>query len=82
MKLFVGLDVSLAKTSVCVISEFGKIIKEAEVESEPELLARWLDDLDGSTAVIGLEAGPCCDADGNAPGERRAKNNANQVGPP
>lgn len=61
MKLFVGLDVSLAKTSVCVISEHGKIIKEAETESEPEVLARWLgwlDGLDGSVAAIGLEAGP------------------------
>ena len=34
MKLFVGLDVSLAKTLVCVISEHGKIIKEAEAQSE------------------------------------------------
>jgi len=51
------LDVSLAKTSVCVISEHGKIIKEAETESEPEVLTRWLDDLDGSIAAIGLEAG-------------------------
>lgn len=58
MKLFVGLDVSLAKTSVCVISEYGKILKEAEIESAPEVLARWLDDLDGSIAAIGLEAGP------------------------
>lgn len=35
MKFFVGLDVSLAKTSVCVISEHGKIFKEAETESDP-----------------------------------------------
>jgi len=58
MKLFVGLDVSLTKTAICVISEHGQIIKEAETESEPEVLARWLDELDGSIAVIGLEAGP------------------------
>ena len=58
MKVFVGLDVSLAKTAICVISEHCKIIKEAEIESEPEILARWLDDLDGSIVAIGLEAGP------------------------
>jgi transposase len=58
MKFFVGLDVSFAKTSICVISEHGQIIKEAETESEPEVLARWLDELDGSIAAIGLEAGP------------------------
>jgi transposase len=58
MKLFIGLDVSLAKTSFCVISEHGKIIKEAETESAPDALVRWLDDLDGSIAGIDLEAGP------------------------
>ena len=57
MKLFVGLDVSLSKSSVCVVSEHGQIFKEAETESEPEPLARWLDELDGSIAAIGLEAG-------------------------
>ncbi|MEV8468647.1 IS110 family transposase, partial [Fluviibacterium sp. DFM31] len=58
MRLFVGLDVSLAKTAICVLSEHGKIIKEAEVASEPEMLVRWLGDLDGRIAAIGLEAGP------------------------
>lgn len=46
------------KTSICVISEYGNIIKEADAESEPEVLARWLNDLSGSIAAIGLEAGP------------------------
>jgi transposase len=58
MKPFVGLDVSLAKTAVCVVSEHGQIVKEAETESEPEVLAHWLDELDGNIAAIGLEAGP------------------------
>src|SRR5690606_15736026 len=35
MKLFIGLDVSLAKTAVCVINEYGKIAKEAQVPSDP-----------------------------------------------
>ena len=34
MKLFVGLDVSLVKTAICVISEYGKIIKEADKAAE------------------------------------------------
>lgn len=58
MKLFVGLDVSLEKTAICVISEHGKIVREAQAASEPEALARWIENLDGTIAVVGLEAGP------------------------
>lgn len=58
MKLFVGLDVSLEKTAICVISEHGKIVKEAQVASEPEALLGWFGDLDGAIASVGLEAGP------------------------
>jgi transposase len=58
MRLFVGLDVSLAKIAVCAISEHGRIVREAQVASEPEALLRWIDEQDGSIAAIGLEAGP------------------------
>lgn len=58
MRLFVGLDVSLAKTAICVVSEHGKIVKEAQVASEPEALASWIGEQNGSIAAIGLEAGP------------------------
>lgn len=59
MKLFVGLDVSLEKTAICVISEHGKIMKEVQVASEPDALLRWIREPDGVTAAIGLELGPC-----------------------
>lgn len=42
MRLFVGLDVSLEKTAICMISEHGKIVKEAQAASESEALLRWL----------------------------------------
>ena len=58
MRLFIGLDVSLTNTEICVISEHGKVIKETEVMTEPEVLVRWLGNLDGNVAAIGLEAGP------------------------
>jgi len=58
MKLLIGLDVSLAKTAICVVNEHGKIVKETEVASEPEALARFTGTLSGTIAVIGLEAGP------------------------
>jgi predicted NBD/HSP70 family sugar kinase len=50
MKLFVGLDVSLEKTAICVISEHGKIVKEPQAASEPEALLRWISDQDGTIA--------------------------------
>jgi len=58
MGLFIGLDVSLAKSAICVVSEYGKIVQEAEVASEPEPLLAWLHTLDGTIAALGLEAGP------------------------
>lgn len=58
MRLFIGLDVSLAKTAICVVSEHGKIVQEAEVASEPEPLLAWLHTLDGTIVALGLEAGP------------------------
>lgn len=58
MKLFVGLDVSLERTAICVISEHGKIERETQASSEPEALTRWVGDLDGAIAAICLEAGP------------------------
>lgn len=58
MKLFVGLDVSLEKTAICVIREHGKIVKEAQVASEPDALLHWISDQDGAVAAVGLEAGP------------------------
>ena len=58
MKLFVGMDVSLAMTAICVVSEHGKIIEEAEAASEPEVLSRWLGELDRRVAVVGLDPGP------------------------
>ncbi len=59
MKLFVGLDVPLEKTAICVISEHGKIVKEAQVASEPEALSCWISDQDGAIAAVGLELAPC-----------------------
>jgi transposase len=58
MRLFVGLDVSLEKTAICMLNEHGKIVKETQIASEPEVLARWIGEHPGSIAAVGLEAGP------------------------
>ena len=56
MKLLVGLDVSLEKTEICVISEHGMVVRETQAASEPEALAHWIKNLEGTNAAIGLEA--------------------------
>ncbi|WP_264214424.1 IS110 family transposase [Leisingera thetidis] len=58
MHMFIGLDVSLASTAACVLSEHGKVMKETKVDSEPEALITFLRSLSGSMITIGLEAGP------------------------
>ena len=58
MDVYIGLDVSLASTAICVLGEKGKIVTEARVASAPEALVAFLRELPHGIAVIGLEAGP------------------------
>src|SRR5438309_8022487 len=55
---YVGIDVSLEASSVCVIDGSGKIVREAKVASEPAALIAWFGGLGLALARIGLEAGP------------------------
>lgn len=59
MRYFVGLDVSLKKTAVCVVDEQGKVIREGFAETEPAMLDAWLKETGHAFERIGLEAGPC-----------------------
>ena len=38
MKTYVGLDVSLEKTSVCIVDESAAVLKEAIVASKPDAI--------------------------------------------
>lgn len=58
MEHFVGLDVSLEWTSVCVVDEVGQIVREAKVLSEPDALVAFFAELDARVTRICLEAGP------------------------
>jgi transposase len=55
---YVGIDVSLELSSVCVVDGRGKIVKEAKVASEPEALVCFFKELGVPVNRIGLEAGP------------------------
>jgi transposase len=58
MEHYAGIDVSLESASLCVVDATGRIIREAKVASEPEVLIAWFNRLELTMTRIGLEAGP------------------------
>jgi predicted NBD/HSP70 family sugar kinase len=42
MDYFAGLDVSVKETSVCILDDAGRIVKEVKVASEPRALPKVL----------------------------------------
>jgi transposase len=58
MNHYVGLDVSVKETSLCIVDETGKICREVKVVSHPDDLIEFLKDPDWHVVRIGLEAGP------------------------
>ena len=58
MEHYAGIDVSLERSSVCVVDSSGRIIREAKVASEPEALVGFFGQLGLPVVRIGLEAGP------------------------
>jgi len=57
MKHYIGLDISLNETHICIINQDGDIVREGKALSEPEALAAFLCDLPLAIELIGLEAG-------------------------
>jgi transposase len=58
MEHYAGIDVSLERSSVCVVDSTGRIVREAKVASEPEALVVFFHQLNVAVTRIGLEAGP------------------------
>jgi len=58
MAYFAGLDVSVKETSVCIVDDAGKIVREVRVASEPKALLQVLTNTNYRFKRIGLEAGP------------------------
>ena len=60
MDHFAGLDVSVKQTSICIVDDTGRIVREVKVASEPQALLkvlgnqayRFKKDRAGSRAVI------------------------------
>ncbi|WP_200957927.1 IS110 family transposase [Sphingomonas sp. Root710] len=55
--LFVGLDVSVAETSVCIMDRDGGLVREGKVQTDPEAIGRYLAKHARDAERIGLEAG-------------------------
>jgi transposase len=58
MDYFAGLDVSVKETSVCIVDDTGKTIRELKAASEPAALLAVLNTPAYHFKRIGLEAGP------------------------
>src|SRR5438046_6435449 len=55
---YIGLDVSLKRTSICVVNQVGSVVREGVVESEPEAIAAFVRLKAPGAVRIGLETGP------------------------
>jgi transposase len=55
---YVGLDVSLEETAICIVDDAGAILREGKVETEPEAISTWLRLVGEPIERLGLEAGP------------------------
>jgi len=58
MEYYVGLDVSLKQTSICVVNETGSVVREGVVDSDPEAIAAFVRLHAPGALRIGLETGP------------------------
>src|SRR6202163_3238993 len=55
---YVGLDVSLKQTSICVVDETGSVVREGVVDSDPEAIAAFVRSKAPGAVRVGLETGP------------------------
>jgi transposase len=57
MQFFVGIDISLETSSICIIDERGVIIKEGKTASDPYSIAQFIRHRGRKVEHVGLEAG-------------------------
>ena len=58
MQHYVGLDLSVKETSVCIVDKAGKVIREVKVATKPVPILAVLTEEALAIERIGLEAGP------------------------
>jgi transposase len=57
MKYYVGLDVSMKETFVCIENELGKVVHQGHVSTEPKLIAEYIKKFQISVEKVGIESG-------------------------
>ncbi len=67
MEIFIGSDVSVASSAVCVLDEHGRVVKRAQIDREPEALLACVRNLPGPVEAVGLD-GPAVAGDSSRPG--------------
>ena len=58
MEYYVGLDVSLKQTSICVVDRAGLVVREGVIDSDPEAISGYVRSKAPNAVRIGLETGP------------------------
>ena len=58
MEYYVGLDVSLKQTSICVVDQTGSVVREGVVDSDPKAISVYVRSKAPDAVRIGLETGP------------------------
>src|SRR5947207_2538675 len=58
MEYYVGLDVSLKQTSICVVDQTGSVVREGVVDSDPEAISVYVRSKAPGAVRIGPETGP------------------------
>ena len=57
MKHYIGLDVSMKRTFICVLNEQGKIIHEGSEKTDPHLIMDYFSKINLQEIVVGFESG-------------------------
>src|SRR5437660_1575237 len=57
MMYYIGLDVSMKQTSICIIDEKGSIVFEKDVDTDPQVIYDTIKERNLNIQLVGLESG-------------------------